>query len=199
MTREQLKERWPIMQAFLDGKRVEYRSGCTKGDCWIEIEDAMVILTPELEVRIAPEKPKSISPIGDRLESLRKQVSVQGSNGNWNHDPYMHGMFNGLECALATIEQREPNYRSAPTKWLADKIAPGFATTSDAPSEKPREPREVWVAEFNGDILGIGAWISKGDSSTNFGPLIRCLRFREVIEGDSLVDPRTGREETGHT
>ena len=55
-----------------------------------------------------------------RIGDLRKVHSLQGSNGNWNYDPYMHGMYNGLELALAIMENKEPNYREAPKEWLVD-------------------------------------------------------------------------------
>lgn len=54
------------------------------------------------------------------IESVRQMLDVQGSHGNWNMDPYMHGLYNGIEFALALMEQREPQFRSAPEKWLAD-------------------------------------------------------------------------------
>lgn len=54
------------------------------------------------------------------IEALREQVKTQCSNGNWNYDPYMHGMANGLICALATIEGKEPEYLKPPKKWLCD-------------------------------------------------------------------------------
>ena len=54
------------------------------------------------------------------LASVRKQLNMQGQNGNWNYDPYMQGMYNGLECALATLEGRKPEYKSVPDKWLCD-------------------------------------------------------------------------------
>lgn len=55
-----------------------------------------------------------------KIGELRKVHAIQGDNGNWNYDPYMHGMFNGLELALAIMEKREPNYKEAPKKWLID-------------------------------------------------------------------------------
>lgn len=70
---------------------------------------------------------------------VRRQLDIQGQNGNWNHDPYMHGMYNGLECALATIEGREPKYRPAPIEWLKDRTPPGFTPTvcdGDAQAEE---------------------------------------------------------------
>ena len=54
------------------------------------------------------------------IEAVENQVKIQCSNGNWNYDPYMHGMANGLICALATMKGEEPQYLSAPEKWLCD-------------------------------------------------------------------------------
>ena len=57
-----------------------------------------------------------------QLEALRDVHKVQGSDGNWNYDPYMHGLYNGLELALSIAEGREPDFREAPTDgWLQDK------------------------------------------------------------------------------
>lgn len=33
---------------------------------------------------------------------------VQGSHGNWNYDPYMHGMYNGMELCSAIVKGVEP-------------------------------------------------------------------------------------------
>jgi len=54
------------------------------------------------------------------IKALREQVKTQCSDGNWNYDPYMHGMANGLICALATMEGIEPQYLDAPDVWLCD-------------------------------------------------------------------------------
>lgn len=72
------------------------------------------------------------------LDPLRDQLRVQGENGNWNCNEYMLGMFNGLECALATLERREPQYRRKPDDgWLDDRIPPGFVpTVCDGSNEK---------------------------------------------------------------
>lgn len=61
------------------------------------------------------------------FEGLRNALDIQGQHGNWNCDPYMHGMYNGMEFALATLEAREPQYREAPEKWLLDKSAEQIA------------------------------------------------------------------------
>ena len=54
------------------------------------------------------------------IEALEEQVKVQCSHGNWNYDRYMHGMANGLICALATVKGEEPKYMDAPESWLCD-------------------------------------------------------------------------------
>ena len=60
---------------------------------------------------------QSPHPVGSSawLDPLRNQHRVQGEHGNWNCNDYMLGMFNGLECALATLEHREPQYRNRMT------------------------------------------------------------------------------------
>jgi hypothetical protein len=32
----------------------------------------------------------------------------------------MHGLFNGMELMLATVEDREPIYKDPPDEWLCD-------------------------------------------------------------------------------
>jgi hypothetical protein len=54
------------------------------------------------------------------IDDVRNMVDAQGQNGCWNFDPYMHGLYNGLEFALSILEKREPKFRDAPEKWLAD-------------------------------------------------------------------------------
>lgn len=53
-----------------------------------------------------------------KLDSLRSIRDAQSVDGNWNYDPYMFGMYNGLEAALAIMENREPIYMDAPAEWL---------------------------------------------------------------------------------
>lgn len=56
----------------------------------------------------------------DKLDGLREMVKVQGYNGNWNYDSYMHGMYNGMEFMLSIVEDREPVYRDRPDVWLCE-------------------------------------------------------------------------------
>ena len=54
------------------------------------------------------------------LEKMNEMLNVQGQNGNWDYDTYMHGLYNGMEFMLAIAEKRDPKFRDAPKIWLAD-------------------------------------------------------------------------------
>lgn len=54
------------------------------------------------------------------LEAMRESLKIQGYDGNWNYDEYMHGMYNGMELMLAYAEGREPIFREKPEQWLID-------------------------------------------------------------------------------
>ena len=54
------------------------------------------------------------------LEALKEMLKVQCSDGNWNYDPYMYGMANGMIFAISCLEDSEPKYLEAPDVWLKD-------------------------------------------------------------------------------
>jgi hypothetical protein len=56
----------------------------------------------------------------NNIETVKEMVKIQGSDGNWNYDPYMLGLYNGLEFALSILEDREPLFRDKPSVWLSD-------------------------------------------------------------------------------
>lgn len=64
--------------------------------------------------------PLYTTPQNAEIKSVRMMRDVQGQNGNWNYDPYMHGLYNGLEFAMSLLEKREPQFRDAPEDWLGD-------------------------------------------------------------------------------
>lgn len=65
------------------------------------------------------------------LEQLEAATAIQTSDGNWNCDPYMHGMANGMIFALACMKGQEPVYLEAPKVWLKD------VKLTDAPTSEP--------------------------------------------------------------
>lgn len=68
------------------------------------------------------EKPAP-APVGldERIKKIKELTDIQCSNGNWDYDPYMHGMANGILLAVTVLDDKEPVYQSAPEKWLSDK------------------------------------------------------------------------------
>jgi hypothetical protein len=56
-----------------------------------------------------------------KLEAMRELLKIQGSDGNWNLDEYMLGMYNGIELIVAIAEDREPVFKDAPDEWFATK------------------------------------------------------------------------------
>jgi hypothetical protein len=55
------------------------------------------------------------------IDDLKNLVDIASSKGNYDYDPYMHGMANGLIVAQATATGEEPKFKDAPKKWLNDK------------------------------------------------------------------------------
>lgn len=52
-----------------------------------------------------------------RLETLKDVTETQCSPGNWDFDPYMQGMANGMLLAVAIMEGKDPEFKSAPLRW----------------------------------------------------------------------------------
>ena len=56
------------------------------------------------------------------LSKLQEIIDVQKQPGIWDHDPYFHGMLNGLILAHCVIADNEPEYFDPPKEWIADTI-----------------------------------------------------------------------------
>jgi len=75
------------------------------------------------------EKDYSNSPIYKRAvedtchrirEDLKDILDIQCLDGNWNYDPYMYGLANGLIMAQSLIDEKEPIFLKTPKIWLKD-------------------------------------------------------------------------------
>lgn len=89
------------------------------------------------------------------LEKLDDMIKIQCSNGNWNYDPYMHGMANGMICARAILTDEEPEYLTAPKKWLSHKPISKLDTKPDERSGyyKPEIGDVYWLVDSDGDVI----------------------------------------------
>lgn len=55
-----------------------------------------------------------------QLRDLRRIHEISGMDGTWNYNDYNQGLYNGLEMALAIVEDRDPVFRQSPEVWLQD-------------------------------------------------------------------------------
>lgn len=53
-----------------------------------------------------------------KLKELRDCIDIQSQNGNWNYDPYMHGLLNGMLMAESIMAEDDAAFRDAPPEWL---------------------------------------------------------------------------------
>lgn len=65
-----------------------------------------------IRARLAQPEPEPVAKMKELLE-------VQGRDGNWNFNPYMQGMYNGMELMVALAERRDPVFRKPPENWLS--------------------------------------------------------------------------------
>lgn len=54
-----------------------------------------------------------------KLQDLINILDIQGQNGNWNYDPYMMGLYNGMEMARSIFAETKPVFKDAPKRWLS--------------------------------------------------------------------------------
>lgn len=46
------------------------------------------------------------------IQKIQNCKDIQGQHGNWDHDAYMFGMYNGIELCLATLEERDTEFKT---------------------------------------------------------------------------------------
>lgn len=56
-----------------------------------------------------------------RIKKLKDLIKIMSQNGNYNYNHYMHGLCNGLICAISVLEDKEYSYIEAPKNWLCEK------------------------------------------------------------------------------
>ena len=64
--------------------------------------------------------PLSQITVRDILEVFDEMIDLQCSNGNYDFDPYMHGMANGMIYMRSLIDGGDPTFMEAPDVWLND-------------------------------------------------------------------------------
>lgn len=87
------------------------------GDCYEDFDNPYVTkYLPKIQSLLDQQK-------AEIVEKLQNIIDIQGSNGNWNYDQYMRGVYNGLALAKSILTDTEPEYRKAPEKYIhQDKV-----------------------------------------------------------------------------
>lgn len=72
-----------------------------------------------------------------RIQDLENITKIQCSNGNWDYDPYMMGLANGLILAhhmmtSAPEDMSSPDFKNSPKKWLKDMPSSGVPMEASA-------------------------------------------------------------------
>lgn len=71
------------------------------------------------------------------MKELDDVLAIQTTDGNWNYNPYMHGMANGLIMAKSLLTGEDPVFIEAPKEWLADRPDTGEPIEVDGSSGAP--------------------------------------------------------------
>lgn len=51
------------------------------------------------------------------LDKINEAISIQSADGNWDANPYMWGMLNGLIAAKSLVDGIDPEFYDAPDMW----------------------------------------------------------------------------------
>jgi hypothetical protein len=89
--------------------------------CFDQYSHEQVMSNPKhfINQTIATLHDRLAQPEPEPLIKMKELLEVQGRDGNWNLDPYMQGMYNGMELMVALAEGRDPVFRKAPENWLS--------------------------------------------------------------------------------
>ena len=74
-----------------------------------------------MEYEVIEETIAEITKLQKSIDALRDLLAIQCSDGNWNYDPYMHGMANGMILAMSLFDGDRPNYLSPPEQWKMER------------------------------------------------------------------------------
>lgn len=71
----------------------------------------------------------NLEEVTECIKKLEELTEIQCKHGNWDYDPYMHGMANGMLFALALFKHDRPEYLKPPEKWLKDNKGEDYEYT----------------------------------------------------------------------
>ena len=146
----------------------------------------------------------------ERLEKLNEMVDIQCSDGNWNYDPYMFGMANGMIFSVNIIENDLDNpytgqkskrpFLDAPSRWLAPKkeaikiiaglanndftkIAVSLGELIQNTSQRSKKYVKKCITKLFRSFPEKGLWIFKVKGAERWSKGINTVRFQLLGKG----------------
>ncbi len=58
----------------------------------------------------------------EKIKELEELLIAQKMPGNWDFDPYMHGMTNGMILFLSILKNETPEFLDPPKNWVGDEF-----------------------------------------------------------------------------
>ena len=123
---------------------------------------------PEPEEIVIEDEPVPRMTSDQVLATIRNYKAIQGTEGNWDYGPYMHGMYNGIEICLSLLESRAPHFKNAPDHWRGERTIerpvlaptrPLIGTNGPNPYSSPNGPNPysvVWGVNTIDSVSGTG-------------------------------------------
>ena len=87
-------------------------------------------------------------------QNLDDVLDIQCSDGNWDYDPYMHGMANGLILAKSIVTGKDTDFLEAPERFLAESFFDRAARKLTRALRKLKPRGEVTCQEPHSEIGG---------------------------------------------
>ncbi len=56
------------------------------------------------------------------IENIEDVVNIQKSSGNWDYDPYMHGLLNGMLFIQSFVSGESFDPYDAPKRWTKKRL-----------------------------------------------------------------------------
>jgi hypothetical protein len=69
------------------------------------------------EAMYGKRKPQTLEEIKSSIQDVLK---IQGADGNWNYESYMHGMYNGMVLIDSILRGIEPVFKEEPEQFICD-------------------------------------------------------------------------------
>jgi hypothetical protein len=95
--------------------------------------------------------PDQMIRVQDVLDEFDELLAIQTSSGNWDYNPYMHGMANGMILMRTIISGEEPDYLDAPEHWREDEhiagMQDGVRLANTVMAELLLRPSQLHVAQ----------------------------------------------------